>query len=138
MQINTYTSTVKTNYTPLKKTTVGRREEGQSVLLDLSKRRADEFLRLIEQLFGHQIQTFRYDEISEDGFFGVEQTSERLFNMALAFSGGDPEKLEEMRDAVIKGFNKAKGVMGGELPEISHDTLARTMERFDEWFVKNS
>ena len=132
---------------------------GEGIVLDLRAHRGDELLRLIEKIFGHQTRTFNLsnggilredafefmmenisaeqakDLISEDGFFGIERTSERLFNMALAFSGGDPEKLEEMRDAVKKGFNMAKGTMGGELPQISHDTLARTMERFDEWFA---
>ena len=133
-----------------------------SVLLDLQSRRGDDILRLIQQIFGHQTRAsnisnsgamrqeafdFMMDNITpaqaqeligEDGFFGVERTSERLFNMAVAFSGGDPLVMKEMRQAVIDGFNAAAALWSGELPQISHDTLARTMERFDQWFELNA
>jgi hypothetical protein len=133
-----------------------------SVLLDLQTRRGDDILRLIEQIFGHQTRTFNISNggtlrqnafdfmmdnitpeqaeelIGEDGFFGIERTSERLFNMALSFSGGDPRMMEEMRQAVLDGFAAATAAWGEELPQISKDTLARTMERFDQWFELNT
>lgn len=71
--------------------------------------------------------------ISEDGFWGVEQTSQRLFDLAVAFSGGDPAQMERMQDAVLQGFAAAERAFGGELPDISHQTLNAVMEKFDNW-----
>ena len=76
--------------------------------------------------------------VSEDGFWGVEQTSERLFDLAIAFSGGDPEKMEVMRGAIKRGFAAAERAFGGELPSISHDTLDAVMQRLDEWQSNNA
>jgi len=73
--------------------------------------------------------------ISEDGYWGVNAVSERLFNMAQSLAGDDPARMERMRGAVEAGFAGAERVWGGELPQISHDTLAATMELFDNWFA---
>ncbi len=72
-------------------------------------------------------------EIAEDGYFGVEQTSDRLIGFAKAISGGDPDKIELLRDAVIQGFEEAEEMWGGELPQISQDTFDATMSKFDDW-----
>lgn len=45
--------------------------------------------------------------IAEDGYWGVEQTSDRLVSMAIALSGGDTEKADELKAAIQKGFDKA-------------------------------
>lgn len=73
------------------------------------------------------------EEISEDGYWGVKQTSERIFNFAIALSGGDPSKAQMLRDAVIQGYEEAKKIWGGELPEISQRTYEETLKKFDEW-----
>lgn len=77
------------------------------------------------------------EEIGEDGYWGVKQTSERLFSFATALTGGDPAKAEEMKEAVIKGFESAKKAWGGELPEISQKTYDATMAKFDDWMAQN-
>lgn len=77
------------------------------------------------------------EEIGEDGYWGVKQTSERLFSFATALTGGDPAKAEKMKDAVIKGFESAKKAWGGELPEISQETYDATMAKFDDWIAQN-
>ncbi len=71
-------------------------------------------------------------DIAEDGYWGVEQTSERIISFATALTGGDPDKIEEMRNAFIKGFKQATKTWGGELPEISQKTYAAVMEKFDK------
>lgn len=71
--------------------------------------------------------------ISEDGYYGVKQTSERILNFAKAISGGDPSKIETLRDAVKKGFAEVEKMFGGELPQISKDTYDAVMKGFDEW-----
>jgi hypothetical protein len=72
-------------------------------------------------------------DISEDGYWGIEQTSERLLSFAKALSGGDPEKADIMIKAVKKGFEDAEKAWGGELPQISKDTLERTISKMESW-----
>jgi len=70
--------------------------------------------------------------ISEDGYWGVKQTSQRIFDFANALTGGDPEKMAEMKDAFLEGFEKAKEMWGGELPDISQKTYDAVLAKFDE------
>lgn len=73
------------------------------------------------------------EAISENGELGVEAVSSRLVDFAKALTAGDPKKAEEMRAAIKKGFEEAKEVFGGNLPEICSKTYERTMEKLDEW-----
>ena len=41
-------------------------------------------------------------DIAEDGYWGVKQTSERIFDFAKALSGGDMDKMKEMQAAFEK------------------------------------
>lgn len=72
-------------------------------------------------------------DIAEDGYWGVGQTSERLLSFAKALSGGDPEKADIMIKAVKKGFEGAMKAWGGELPQISKDTLDLTISKMESW-----
>ena len=38
-------------------------------------------------------------DIAEDGYWGVNQTSDRIIDFAKALTGGDPDKIEDMRAA---------------------------------------
>jgi len=78
--------------------------------------------------------------LSEDGFWGVEKTSQRMFDFAAAIAGDDPDQLEQARDAVTKGFKQAEAMFGGKLPDISYDTYDATMEKFDSYIeqINNS
>lgn len=71
-------------------------------------------------------------DIAEDGYWGVKQTSERIMDFAMALTGGDPSKVESMRDAFKKGFEQAEKTWGGKLPEISQKTYDAVMKKFDE------
>ncbi len=68
--------------------------------------------------------------IAEDGYWGVEQTSDRIIQFATALTGGNPDKLQEMADAFKKGFELAKKTWGGNLPDISNRTYSAVMEKF--------
>ena len=72
-------------------------------------------------------------EISEDGFWGVKQTSERAIDFAKALSGGDPSKVELLKKAVEDGYAAAEKAWGGELPEISKLTQEATLKGLDDW-----
>ena len=77
------------------------------------------------------------EDISEDGYYGVKQTSDRILSFAKAVAGDDPKKLEEMRNAVEKGFEQAEKMWRDKLPEISQQTYDRVMETFDKWQGKD-
>ncbi|WP_024865903.1 hypothetical protein [Butyrivibrio sp. FCS014] len=72
------------------------------------------------------------EDISENGYWGVKQTSERILDFAKALAGDDPAKLEKMRAAFEKGYAQAEKTWGGELPEISKQTYGAVMKGFDE------
>ncbi len=71
-------------------------------------------------------------DIAEDGYWGVEQTSDRIIDFANALTGGDPDKIEDMRAAFEKGFKRAGKTWGGDLPDISQRTYDAVMEKFDK------
>ena len=62
----------------------------------------------------------------------VSQTSSRILDFATALTGGDPSKIEEMRNAFKKGYAQAEKTWGGKLPEISQKTYDAVMEGFDK------
>lgn len=72
------------------------------------------------------------EDISEDGYWGVKQTSNRILDFANALTGGDPSKIEDMRKAFEKGYKQAEDTWGGELPEISKQTYDAVMQGFDK------
>lgn len=47
------------------------------------------------------------EAISEDGYYGVKQTSQRIFDFASALAGDDVEKMKDMQAAFEKGFKQA-------------------------------
>lgn len=72
-------------------------------------------------------------DIAEDGYWGVEQTSDRILDFAKALSGNDPEKADLLLDAFKKGFEEATKTWGDELPEISQRTYDAVIEKFEQW-----
>jgi len=69
--------------------------------------------------------------VAVDGYFGVAQTAERLANFVISGGGDDLKRLQAGREGIIKGFKEAEEIWGGELPEISHQTLAKALELID-------
>lgn len=75
-------------------------------------------------------------DIAEDGYWGVSQTSQRILDFATALTGGDPDKIEDMRAAFKKGFAQAEKKWGGSLPDISQKTYDAVMKGFDDMATK--
>lgn len=118
--------------------------------------RTAQFKSLVEQLLSKQGKTFNtandiwsilssgdftvdpatkaqaQADIAEDGYWGVSQTSQRILDFATALTGGDPDKIEDMRNAFKKGYEQAQKTWGGELPEISQKTYDAVMAGFDK------
>jgi hypothetical protein len=79
------------------------------------------------------------EDISEDGYWGVKQTSSRIFDFAMALAGDDEEKMTKMKEAFEKGFKEATKTWGKELPDISQNTRDAVLKKFDDYFAgKNS
>lgn len=72
-------------------------------------------------------------DIADDGYWGVDQTSDRIVDFAKALSNDDPDKAQEMIDAFKKGFSQATKAWGSKLPDISQRTYDAVMEKFDTW-----
>lgn len=72
-------------------------------------------------------------DIADDGYWGVEQTSDRIVEFAKALSGGDPAKADEMLEAFKKGFKQATGAWGRDLPDISNRTYDAVVKKMDAW-----
>lgn len=72
-------------------------------------------------------------EVADDGYWGVEQTSERLFSFAKALAGNDPAHADTMLEALKKGFDEATKAWGDELPELCKKTLEATQKKINDW-----
>ncbi len=129
-------------------------------LKEQAQERADQFRSIVDQMLagqGNAIGTadsmwsllrtgnFTVDaetkaqaqkDVAEDGYWGVEQTSSRIVDFAKALSGGDADKLEELRAAFEKGFKMAEEKWGGTLPDISQRTYEAVQKKFDEWALE--
>jgi hypothetical protein len=75
--------------------------------------------------------------ISEDGYFGVKKTTERImdFAKALAGSGADEKTIEKLRGGAKAGFDYVANLFGGfnKLPDVTKDTYDAVMKSFDDW-----
>jgi hypothetical protein len=121
-----------------------------------AEKRTDQLRDLVEKLLLKQGQTFdqskmyellregkvpvdeetakqAQEDLSEDGYWGVEQTSDRMVSFAMALTGGDPSKVDLMINAVKKGYEQAEAIWGGELPKPCKDTLDATIKKLEKW-----
>ncbi len=73
------------------------------------------------------------EDISEDGYWGVKQTSDRILDFAKALSGDDATKAKDLLDAFDKGYKQATGEWGRDLPDISKQTYDAVHKKFEEW-----
>jgi len=71
------------------------------------------------------------DLVSEDGFFGIKKTSQRVVDFAITLAGDNLDNLAKVRQGVVKGFEEAEKMFGGKLPEISYKTQERTLALID-------
>ena len=71
--------------------------------------------------------------ISEDGYWGVTQTSQRIIKLVISLSGGDTSRLETLKGAIQKGFEGAEHSWGKALPDICRQTMDAALDGLDEW-----
>ena len=75
--------------------------------------------------------------VSEDGFFGVSQTSERIAQFVIAGAGSDEELLREGKKGVLQGFKEAEAIWGGKLPDIAYETIDKAVAMIDKALTDN-
>jgi hypothetical protein len=73
--------------------------------------------------------------IAEDGYFGVDKTSERIVQFAIGLAGNDPGRINAIRQGVEDGFRQAEAAWGGELPAISYQTRDAVMTKLEDWLA---
>ncbi len=73
--------------------------------------------------------------VSEDGIFGVKQTSQRIADFVIQGANGDEDKLRAGREGMLLGFKQAEEMWGGKLPEISQETMKSALEMVDKEFA---
>ncbi|MBR8464555.1 hydrogenase-4 component G [Campylobacter sp. faydin G-24] len=85
---------------------------------------------------GKAISELSVDEanalVGEDGYFGIQNTADRLSNFVLNGAGDDLNKLKVGREGILNGFKQAQKAWGGELPEISQKTIDKALEIIDK------
>lgn len=74
------------------------------------------------------------EDISEKGYWGVEETSKRMFEHASALAGDDVEQMKAMQKAMEQGYKEATKAWGKELPDISKKTLEAANKLFEDYY----
>ena len=153
----TYTKAERTKVNGKYVTLTKQNQELVAKLKAESDARADQFRSLVEDMLFKQgktlsltdniyamlrkgeievtpeVQAQAKKDIAEDGYWGVEQTSERLFSFAKAISGDNAEMADKLIAAVEKGFKQATKTWGDELPDLCKKTLDATIEKLNKW-----
>lgn len=80
-----------------------------------------------------EVKAQAQEDISEDGYWGVEKTSDRILDFAKALSGDDVSKADELLEAFKKGYEEATKAWGDELPELCKKTFEAVEKKFDAW-----
>ncbi|EAK2658896.1 hypothetical protein CJ293_00735 [Campylobacter coli] len=70
--------------------------------------------------------------ISEEGFFGIDNTANRIADFVIKGAGNDVEKLKKGLEGIKQGFGQAEKIWGGELPQISQDTIEATIKKVSD------
>lgn len=73
------------------------------------------------------------EDIAENGYWGVEQTSDRILDFAKALAGNDVSKADELFEAFKKGYSEATKSWGRDLPDISKQTYDAVEKKFEAW-----
>ncbi|OQY19911.1 MAG: hypothetical protein B6I36_02920 [Desulfobacteraceae bacterium 4572_35.1] len=71
--------------------------------------------------------------VSDDGYFGVDNTAKRIFDFATGMANNDPSRLNAIIDGINDGFAEAEKAWGGTLPEISYATRDSLQTMLEDW-----
>lgn len=134
-------STKVTDYSSIvasmKKELSSKNEQLQNLVNKLLSNQAKKYISLSDMFkdiqVDEQTKIQAQNDISDDGYWGVEQTSDRLVSMAKALSGGDSSKADAMISAIEKGFDEATKAWGDKLPDICQKTIDAAKQKLQNW-----
>lgn len=104
---------------------------------DTFQKNYDEFQAFLKDIGynGKNIAELSKDEakklVSEDGFFGIKQTADRITNFVLKGAGEDESLLRAGREGILEGLKQAEEIWGSKLPEISYKTINQAIQNID-------
>ena len=70
--------------------------------------------------------------ISDNGYFGINNTANRIADFVINGAGGDAQKLRSGLEGVKNGFAQAEAMWGQALPDISQQTMNKTLDRINQ------
>ena len=121
----------------LKKEVADKNKHLQKLVDELLGKQANKYQKLADLYKNLEVDPETIEQakkdISEDGYWGVEQTSDRLVSMAKALSGDDPSKADMLIDAIKKGFEQAGKDWGEDLPDICKKTIDTAIKKMEDW-----
>ena len=133
IKIKDYSSDVATK----KKELSTKNEQLQNQVTKLLGKQAGKYTKLADLFKDIQADTATIEQaqkdIADDGYWGVEQTSDRLVSMAQALSGGDTSKADTLIAAIKKGFDEATEAWGDKLPDICQKTIDAAVKKMEAW-----
>ena len=74
--------------------------------------------------------------VSSDGFFGVDQTANRIANFVIQGANGDENLLKAGKAGIQQGFKDAEAVWGSKLPDISYQTIDKAVQSINDAMSK--
>lgn len=132
-KIKDYSSVVAT----MKKELSTKNEQLQNLVTKLLGKQAGKYTKLADLFNDIQADPATIEQaqkdIADDGYWGVEQTSDRLVSMAQALSGGDTSKADTLIAAIKKGFDEATEAWGDKLPDICQKTIDAAVKKMEAW-----
>lgn len=132
-KIKDYSSVVAT----MKKELSTKNEQLQNLVTKLLAKQAGKYTKLADLFKDIQADPATIEQaqkdIADDGYWGVEQTSDRLVSMAQALSGGDTSKADTLIAAIKKGFDEATEAWGDKLPDICQKTIDAAVKKMEAW-----
>ena len=134
-------STKVTDYSSIvasmKKELSSKNEQLQNLVNNMLSNQAKKYISISDMFkdiqVDEQTKIQAQKDISDDGYWGVEQTSDRLVSMAKALSGGDSSKADAMISAIEKGFDEATKAWGDKLPDICQKTIDAAKQKLQNW-----
>ena len=132
-KIKDYSSVVAT----MKKELSTKNEQLQNLVTKLLGKQAGKYTKLADLFKDIQADPATIEQaqkdIADDGYWGVEQTSDRLVSMAQALSGGATSKADTLIAAIKKGFDEATEAWGDKLPDICQKTIDAAVKKMEAW-----
>ena len=139
-----YTSATRTLYTIDTETVERLKSENEQRMANLVQQMLGKQVNRTNILEAIEAGQFTEEDIeqakidtADDGYWGVEQTSDRIVKFALALTGGDPDKLDSMIEAFEKGYGEAEKQWGDSLPDLCQRTREATLKKFQDLKDKN-